>query len=93
MTTTDDRFVPGSDMTGDKLRDVAWALDALTKLAVLMLEPLAAMDDINAEDIEVSVRLTVTDRPMTPEQARTLLDWTQGDEMQSDLRRWADQLG
>lgn len=79
-------------MTPDKFRDVAWALDALSKVSRSLLEPIAAMDEIKADDIEVTIKVTRDGEPLTPEEAQTILGWLDGDEMQEDLRTEARKL-
>lgn len=79
-------------LTAKQLRDVAWALDKLTVLTRCVLEPLAAMDAMNAAEATVEVVLTNGDRPMTSEEARKVLRWVDGDDMQRDLRAAADAI-
>ena len=78
-------------LTADQLNDVAWALDALTKLSRTLLEPISKMDKVNAATMEVTVEVTTHGEPISPTDARTLLEWLDGDEMQSDLRQEAVQ--
>ena len=77
-------------LTPEKLRDVAWALDVLTKTSRALLEPIAAMDEIGAPVMEVTVEVSRDGNPLTPEEALTLLYWLNSDEMQDDLRAEAD---
>jgi hypothetical protein len=78
-------------LTTEQLNDVAWALDALTKLSRTLLEPISKMDKVNAATMEVTVEVTTHGEPISPTDARTLLEWLDGDEMQSDLRQEATQ--
>lgn len=75
-----------------QLRNIAWTLDRLTELTLCLLEPLASMKRMNAESAQVTVELTNDGKPMTQADARRLLVWVRGDEMQADLRAWADSL-
>ena len=73
-------------LTPKQYEQVAWSLDVLSQLSRSLLEPLAMMDDSNAATLDVTVRLTRGDRPMTSDEAKRLLEWLDGDEMQQDLR-------
>jgi hypothetical protein len=78
-------------LTSEQLNDVAWALDALTKLSRSLLEPISKMDKVNAATMEVTVEVTTHGEPISSTDARTLLEWLDGDEMQNDLRAEAKQ--
>jgi hypothetical protein len=73
-------------LTARQYENVAWALDSLTRLTRTLLEPVAAMDELVVDSLEVTVELTRDGGPITPEDARVLLGWLDGDEMQNDLR-------
>jgi len=78
---------PPAPLTAEKLNDVAWALDALTKVSRSLLEPIAAAGEQDTLHLtEVTVEVTMHGEPISPEDARTLLEWLDGDEMQNDLR-------
>lgn len=79
-------------MEADKLRDVAWALDALSKLTKVLYEPIAHGPEMRAAEVTITCNLTKGGEPMSPEDAKKLLDWVDSDEMQDDLRRMADEL-
>lgn len=78
--------------TAKNLRDAAWALDKMTDLTRVLLEPIAAMGPMNAETATVTVELTAHGEPMSSTDARKLLDWVKGDEMQDSLRALAGEL-
>ena len=78
-------------LTPQQLNDVAWALDALTKVGRSLLEPIAASGEIGGVELtEVTVEVTMHGEPISPTDARTLLDWLDGDDMQTDLRAEAE---
>lgn len=80
-------------MKPQQFRDVAWALDALTELTRCLLEPVAAMESMNAETLDVTVQVTRSGgKPMSPADAQKILDWVKDDAMQQDLRAFADQF-
>lgn len=80
-------------ITPQKLRDVAWTIDMLSHLTVILFGPIAHMDDINAETFEITAKVSKSDgSPISVEEARTLMEWLDGDEMQNDIRQLADDL-
>lgn len=78
--------------TPKKLRNIAWALDHLSRFAIRLIEPVARGHAMNAETVEVTVEVTLRDEPLSREQAETFLEWISGTGMQDDLRAWADEL-
>lgn len=79
-------------MTPEQLRTVADTLDALTKLTKVLYEPIAHMDEMNASSLEITVAITRNGEPVSPKEAQELLEWVDGEEMQEDLRKWADEM-
>lgn len=80
---------PSRGLSADQYEEIAWALDALSKLARPLLEPLAAMTELNLNSMEVTVKLTNKSRSLSSSDAKLLLEWLDGDDMQQDLRRLA----
>jgi len=90
MTQTGDTMTGAPvEFTAHHLEQIAWSLDALTKFARMWIQPIAEADGPVSE---VCVQVNVDGEPMKPSEARELLNWMDGTEIQDDLRAMAERL-
>jgi hypothetical protein len=80
---------PVIEFSAHHLEEIAWALDALTKFAKILIQPIAEADGPVSE---VCIEVNVNGAPMKPSEARELLNWMEGTEIQDDLRAMAERL-
>lgn len=79
-------------ITPQKIRDLIWTLDSLTKLTKVLYKPIAAMEKMNSQSLEITISITRDGEPVTPETAQMILDWVDSREMQEDLEALAEDL-